>query len=75
MERALTLFSLEMDICRFVLRGGYDQVDWRRVDFYLCSICFFIYLFICFCLNRPPFLSPFLLPPRQKALCWPRPGI
>lgn len=56
MERALTLFSLEMDICRFVLQGGYDRVDWRRVEFFFFIL--FIYLFNYFCLNCPPFLSP-----------------
>lgn len=48
MERALTLFSLEMDICRFVQHGGgavfYDRVDWRRVDFFF--FFYFTYLFI-----------------------------
>lgn len=63
MERALTLFSLEMDICRFVQHGW----GWRRGGVmieligggqnFLFLFDLFIYLSV-FCLNCPPCLSP-----------------
>lgn len=52
MERALTLFSLEMDICRFVQHGDWgggvmiELIGGGRNFFYFHSIYFFIYLFL-----------------------------
>lgn len=56
MERALTLFSLEMDICCFVLQGVMIELIGGGWNFFFFIL--FIHLFIYFCLNCPPFLSP-----------------
>lgn len=57
MERALTLFSLEMDICRFVLQGVMIELIEGGWNFFFL-ILFIYLLFNYFCLNCPPFLSP-----------------
>lgn len=44
MERALTLFSLEMDICRFVLQGVMIELIGGGWNFY--SFLFYLYIYL-----------------------------
>lgn len=46
MERALTLFSLEMDICRFVLQGVMIELIGGGWNFYFFLFYLYIYLSI-----------------------------